>query len=75
MTSNLRAAGQSAIERPDEALDIIGPEEDQLAGFGRMTRTRAREYRERPIKPRYAARADKAAVEPEPRDARRARDA
>lgn len=75
MTSNLLTAGQSAIERPDEALDIIGPEEDQLAGFGRMTRTSPREYRERPVKPRFAARADKVVVEPEPREDRRRRDA
>jgi hypothetical protein len=70
MTTNLLAAGQSAIERPSDALDIVGVEEDQLAGRSRMICTRARRYRERPVKPRYGARADKAAVEPEPRDER-----
>lgn len=68
MTTNLLAAGQSALERPADALDIVGPDEDLLAGRGRMVCTRRRRYHERPIKPRYGARADKAAVEPEPRD-------
>lgn len=68
MTTNLTAAGQSAIAHPADAPDIVGQEEDTLAGRGRMVCTRARRYTERPIKQRYGARADKAIVEPEPRE-------
>ena len=67
-TTNLLAAGQSAIDRPADALDIVGREEDTLAGRGRMVCTRARIYRERQVKPRYGKRADKAVREPEMRE-------
>jgi hypothetical protein len=71
MTTNLLAAGNSALARPAEASTLLGVEEDQLAGRGRMVRTTERSYKERQVKPRFAARADKAAREPEPREERR----
>jgi hypothetical protein len=74
MTTNLLAAGNSALARPAEAPTLLGVEEDQLAGRGRMVRTTERRYKERSIKPRFAARADKAAILADPRDERRERD-
>lgn len=68
MTTNLLAAGNTALTHPEEAATILGVEEDQLAGRGRMICTRARVYRERPVKARWGKRPDKAVVEPEPRE-------